>query len=74
MKKEIHSQEPRLGKPLKIQKTENKHIPDPRKHKIISLIKSLIRIAGYTLLLINLPIAVGVLILSEVLGIIEELI
>ena len=49
-------------------------LPDAYKHQVISFIKSGVRILGYGLLLINLPAAVGVLILSEVIGIIEELV
>jgi hypothetical protein len=49
-------------------------LPDARKHQIISFIKSGVRILGYGLLIVNLPIAVGVLIFSEVIGIIEELV
>ena len=48
--------------------------PDAKKHQIISFIKSGFRIAGYGLLLYNLPIAEGVLIFSEIIGIIEELV
>ena len=48
--------------------------PDAKKHQIVSFIKSGIRILGYGLLLYNVPIAVGVLILSEAIGIIEELV
>jgi hypothetical protein len=51
-----------------------KHYPDAYKHQIISFIKSGVRILGYGLLIINLPIAVGVLIFSEVIGVIEELV
>ena len=51
-----------------------KHQPDAYKHQVISFIKSGVRILGYGLLIINLPIAVGVLIFSEVIGIIEELV
>ena len=43
-------------------------------HQIISFIKSGIRLVGYGLLLYSVPIAVGVLILSELIGIIEELV
>ena len=49
-------------------------IPDPDDHQKLSFIKSGIRILGYGLLLYNLPIAVGVLIFSEAIGIIEELV
>ncbi len=50
-----------------------KHQPDAYKHQVISFIKSGVRILGYGLLIVNLPIAVGVLIFGEVIGIIEEL-
>jgi len=49
-------------------------LPDARKHQTISFIKSGVRILGYGLLIVSLPIAVGVLIFSEVIGIIEELV
>ena len=48
--------------------------PDAKKHQSISFIKSGIRILGYGFLIINLPIAVALLISSEVVGIIEELV
>ena len=48
--------------------------PDAKKHQIISFIKSGIRILGYALLPINLVASVIFLILSEVVGIIEELV
>lgn len=48
--------------------------PDAKKHQIISFIKSGFRILGYGLLLYNLTLAVGVLIFSELIGIIEELV
>ncbi len=49
-------------------------MPDQKKHQIVSFIKSGVRILGYGLLLYSVPIAVGVLILSEAIGIIEELV
>ena len=49
-------------------------MPNQKWHQTISFIKSGVRILGYGLLIINLPIAVGVLIFSEVIGIIEELV
>ena len=63
-------------------KTSNKEVkyttqieyPDAKKHQIVSFAKSGVRILGYGLLIVNLPIAVGVLIFSEVIGIIEELV
>ena len=49
-------------------------MPDQKWHQIISFIKSGIRIGGYLLLLVNIPAAVAVLVISEVIGIIEELV
>ena len=49
-------------------------LPDPRLHQIISFIKSGIRIVGYVMIPFNLVIAAGLLVLSEVVGIIEELV
>tara|TARA_B100000131_G_C17599558_1_gene402875 strand:+ start:358 stop:513 length:156 start_codon:yes stop_codon:yes gene_type:complete len=48
--------------------------PDAKKHQLISFIKSGIRLLGYVLIPFNIPIAVGVLIVSEIIGIIEELV
>ena len=48
--------------------------PDAKKHQIVSFIKSGIRILGYALLPINLVASVIFLILSEIVGIIEELV
>jgi hypothetical protein len=49
-------------------------MPNQRWHQIISFIKSGVRIVGYGFLPFNLPIAAGVLIFSEIIGIIEELV
>jgi hypothetical protein len=49
-------------------------IPDPKLHQQISFIKSGIRIFGYFLLPFNLLFGAGVLILSEIVGIYEELV
>ena len=51
-----------------------KHMPNQKWHKIVSFIKSGVRILGYLLLPFSLPIAAGVLIFSEIIGIIEELV
>lgn len=48
------------------------HVPDPGKHQFVSTIKSCIRIAGYCLIPINLIWAAGILIISEILGLVEE--
>lgn len=41
-------------------------------HTKVSFIKSGFRLLGYILLFINIPLAAGILILSEVIGIVEE--
>ena len=48
--------------------------PDPKKHQLVSFIKSAVRIVGYFVIPFSLPLAAGVLILSEAIGIIEELV
>ena len=48
--------------------------PDARKHQIVSFIKSGIRILGYILIPFSLPWAAGILVASEIVGIIEELV
>jgi hypothetical protein len=53
---------------------EINHMPNQKWHKIISFIKSGIRILGYAIIPFNLVIATGVLILSEIIGIVEELV
>tara|TARA_R100000900_G_scaffold12_5_gene26 strand:+ start:1136 stop:1435 length:300 start_codon:yes stop_codon:yes gene_type:complete len=54
-------------------KPEAKH-PDPKLHQIVSFIKSGMRIIGYCLIPYNLGVAASMLVLSEVVGIIEELV
>jgi len=53
---------------------KKQQLPDARKHQIISFIKSTIRIVGYTFIPFNLGVASGILIFSEIIGIIEELV
>lgn len=48
--------------------------PDAKKHQIVSFVKSGIRIAGYCLIPINILSAAIVLVLSEIVGVIEELV
>ena len=50
------------------------HHPDARKHQIVSFVKSGIRIIGYIMIPFNLVAAASILILSEVVGIAEELV
>jgi|TARA_B110000259_G_scaffold163326_1_gene188577 hypothetical protein len=49
-------------------------IPDPKLHQQISFIKSGVRILGYCFIPFSLVFATILLILSEVIGIIEELV
>ena len=53
---------------------KKQELPDARNHQIISFIKSGIRILGYWALWYNLDTAVILLILSEIVGIGEELV
>ena len=48
--------------------------PDARKHQIVSFIKSGIRILGYCFIPFDLVVSAILLILSEIVGIIEELV
>ena len=48
--------------------------PDPKAHQQISFIKSVVRIVGYILIPFSLTTATLALILSEVIGIYEELV
>jgi len=57
-----------------IRKANLKTIPNPDKHQKISFIKSGVRILGYCFIPFNVIVAMGLLILSEALGIIEELV
>jgi len=52
----------------------SQNYPDAKKHQIISFIKSGIRIVGYFIIPFNLVAAAGVLIISEFIGIYEELV
>ncbi len=54
-------------------KPGTKH-PDPKLHQLVSFIKSGMRIIGYCFIPYNLGIAASILVLSEVVGIIEELV
>ena len=49
-------------------------IPDPKLHQQVSFIKSGIRILGYAALWWSIDIAATLLILSEVVGVYEELV
>jgi len=49
-------------------------LPDPRLHQIISFVKSGVRILGYVFIPFNIGVAVTLLIVSEGIGIVEELV
>ena len=51
-----------------------KHMPNQKWHRYVSFMKSGVRILGYALIPFNLGWAVTFLILSEGIGIIEELV
>ena len=53
---------------------DNTKYPDAKKHQLISFVKSGIRIAGYICLPFHLIVGTFVLIFSEVVGILEELV
>jgi hypothetical protein len=53
---------------------KKQELPDARKHQILSFIKSGIRILGYICIPFSLIWATFILILSEVVGIYEELV
>ena len=50
------------------------NMPDQKKHQIISFIKSGVRILGYCFIPFNLVTATIILVLSEVIGIVEEMV
>ncbi len=54
--------------------SKEQQLPDARKHQIISFVKSVIRIVGYGFLPYSLETATIILILSEIVGIVEELV
>ena len=49
-------------------------LPDPRLHQIISFIKSGIRIIGYIFIPFDLGAAIALLVVSEGIGILEEMV
>jgi hypothetical protein len=48
--------------------------PDPKLHQSISFLKSAVRISGYVALFWSVSLGAIVLILSELVGIVEELV
>ena len=51
-----------------------KYMPDQKLHQMVSFFKSGVRIIGYLFIPFNLVAATALLILSEVVGVIEELV
>jgi hypothetical protein len=49
-------------------------LPDPELHQIVSFIKSGVRILGYAFIPFNILYATMFLILSEIIGIVEEVV
>ena len=49
-------------------------LPDPKLHQQLSFIKSAIRLIGYAFIPFDSFIAMGVLLVSELIGIYEELV
>ena len=48
--------------------------PDPKLHQLVSFLKSAVRISGYLALPFSIGLGVTILVLSELIGIIEELV
>ena len=49
-------------------------LPDPKLHQIISFVKSGVRILGYIFIPFNIDVAVTLLVVSEAVGILEEMV
>ena len=49
-------------------------LPDPKLHQIVSFIKSGVRLLGYVFIPFNSFVAMGILLVSELIGIYEELV
>jgi hypothetical protein len=64
---QLNTKKPKIDK-------EFKHMPNQKWHKYVSFIKSGVRILGYAFLPFNLVVATIILIFSEIIGIIEELV
>jgi len=62
------------GKDIKFNTEIKKYMPNQKWHRYVSFLKSGVRIVGYALIPFNLGWAVTFLILSEGIGIIEELV
>ena len=63
-----------FGPKVKLDTEFKKYMPNQKWHRYVSFIKSGVRILGYALLPFNLVAATFVLIFSELIGIVEELV
>jgi hypothetical protein len=78
--KKLHEQKKISVDPAKVIETvpkmikEDFHYPDPENHQLVSFLKSAVRILGYLAIPYNLWAAVIILVISEGIGIIEELV
>ncbi len=70
--KKLDKEVDKIGKQLEESKT--KELPDDYIHQKISFLKSTIRIIGYVFIPFSLVTATILLIISEIIGIIEELV
>ena len=70
--REIMNAKSGVNNPPKLKNIDQ--MPDQKWHRRISFIKSGIRIVGYLAIPINIPAAVALLVVSEAVGIIEELV
>ncbi len=62
-------------KQVKYAKPVLKHeLPDPKLHKAISIVKSLVRIIGFSFLPFSVTVAAVILVIAELIGIVEELV
>ena len=57
-----------------INRENNMDYPDAKKHQVVSFVKSGIRILGYLFIPFNVDVAVTLLVVSEAVGILEELV
>jgi hypothetical protein len=48
--------------------------PNPKNHQTISFLKSAVRLTGYGALMYSIGLGVFILIISELIGILEELV
>ena len=53
---------------------KNQDHPDAKKHQLVSFVKSGVRLLGYVFIPFNSFVAMGILLVSELIGIYEELV